>query len=542
MSDGGPGRNQAVGARDPLAGADGPNKGRRGSPLRPSVTRGTIIKLLFLGAINALALSVLPTIWSQRWWPGFIAVVLATIAIDYVYLAKRTVPLKYLIPGTLFALVFQVVPVVYSGYIAFTNYGTGNVLTKEQALDNLTSRVSNVPGATRYRIVVLAADGGTGDLALLLTDESERQFLGTSDGLEELASDRIQTDADGKVTGVDEYVALALRDFADRQEELSSEFSIPIEQGAIQVVTATTAALYEAVFQYDEATETLTNIETGVTYTEFEGNFLSGSGEKLTPGWVAVVGWDNFTRIATSEAIRGPFVRVFLWNYAFAILSVAFTFVLGMGLALVLNHPTLRGKRLYRALLVFPYALPSFMTALVWAGMLNQEYGILNEILGANIPWLRDPWMAKASVLLVNLWLGFPYMFLITTGALQAIPKDLNEAAYVDGATTRQAFRRITFPLLLISVAPLLIASFAFNFNNFNIVYLLNGGGPPIAGAQTPAGHTDILISYTYRLAFESGSGQDYGLASAIAILIFLMVATISAFSFRQTRALEDLA
>ncbi|MDR9452034.1 MAG: ABC transporter permease subunit, partial [Acidimicrobiia bacterium] len=414
--------------------------------------------------------------------------------------------------------------------------------TKEQALDGLTSRVSNVPGATRYRIVVLGGDGGTGDLALLLTDESENQFLGTLDGLEELTSDRIQMDADGKVTGVDGYTALALRDFADRQDELSNDFSVPTDQGTIRVITATSAALYEAVFQYDEATDTIVNIETGVTYTELDGTFVSSTGERLTPGWVAVVGWDNFTRIVTSEAIRGPFVRVFLWNYAFAILSVAFTFILGMGLALVLNHPTLRGKRLYRALLVFPYALPSFMTALVWAGMLNQEYGILNEILGANVPWLRDPWMAKASVLLVNLWLGFPYMFLITTGALQAIPKDLNEAAYVDGATSRQAFRRITFPLLLISVAPLLIASFAFNFNNFNIVYLLNGGGPPIAGAQTPAGHTDILISYTYRLAFESGSGQDYGLASAIAILIFLMVATISAISFRQTRALEDLA
>ncbi len=133
-------------------------------------------------------------------------------------------------------------------------------------------------------------------------------------------------------------------------------------------------------------------------------------------------------------------------------------------------------------------------------------------------------------------------MFLISTGALQAIPAELNEAAFVDGATPRQAFRRVTFPLLLVSLAPLLIASFAFNFNNFNIIFLLNQGGPPIEGAQTPAGHTDILISYTYRLAFESGSGQDFGFASAIAILIFIMVATISAISFRRSRALEELA
>jgi len=192
--------------------------------------------------------------------------------------------------------------------------------------------------------------------------------------------------------------------------------------------------------------------------------------------------------------------------------------------------------------LILPYALPSFMTALIWAGMFNQDFGIINRMLGASIPWLRDPILAKLAILTVNLWLGFPYMFLISTGALQAIPEELKEASFVDGASPRQAFRRITFPLLLVSLAPLLIASFAFNFNNFNIIYLLNGGGPPIEGAQTPAGHTDILISYTYRLAFESGRGSDFGFASAIAIIIFVLVATISALSFRRTRALEEVA
>ena len=141
----------------------------------------------------------------------------------------------------------------------------------------------------------------------------------------------------------------------------------------------------------------------------------------------------------------------------------------------------------------------------------------------------------------VNLWLGFPYMFLICTGALQAIPNELQEAAKVDGAAPPQIFRRVTFPLLMVTVAPLLIASFAFNFNNFNIIYLLTGGDPPIAGAQTPAGHTDILISYTYRLALEGGSGSDFGFAAAIASLIFIMVATVSAISFRRTRVLEEL-
>jgi arabinogalactan oligomer/maltooligosaccharide transport system permease protein len=202
----------------------------------------------------------------------------------------------------------------------------------------------------------------------------------------------------------------------------------------------------------------------------------------------------------------------------------------------------MRGQKFYRAFLIIPYALPSFMTVLVWAGMMNQEFGVINEILGADIPWLRDPTLAKVSILLVNTWLGFPYMFLVCTGALQSIPEETKEAAYVDGASSSQAFRSIVFPLLMIAIAPLLIASFAFNFNNFNVIYLLNQGGPPIEGAATPAGHTDILISYTYRLAFESGSGAQWGFASAIAVLIFLMVAAVSAISFRRTRALEELA
>ncbi|MDF1595002.1 MAG: maltose ABC transporter permease MalF [Acidimicrobiia bacterium] len=539
MKQGEPGRVEETGLSGPSDPAGSPvSREERSSRL--SLSGGTILKLLFLAAVNAIALASIPTIWTARWWAGLIVVVGATLLLDIAYLTRRAIPLKYLIPGTIFALIFQVVPVVYSGYIAFTNYGTGNVLTKEQVLDSISTRVSNVPGATRYQANVLAADGGTGEFALLLTDDAGNQFLGTPEGLQD-PGDIVLDDA-GKVTEVDGYSALALRDLADRQDELQSEFEIPTEQGVIRVVTATSAALYEAVFQYDEASDTVTNIETGITYTPVEGNFVSSTGEKLTPGWVANIGWKNFSRIFTSQAIRGPFVRVFLWNYAFALLSVLFTFVVGLGLAMTLNHPTMRGKKIYRSFLIFPYALPAFLTALVWAGMLNQEYGVVNDVLSTNIPWLRDPWMAKLSVLLVNLWLGFPYMFLITTGALQAIPEDLKEAAFVDGATPRQAFRRITFPLLLVSVAPLLIASFAFNFNNFNIIYLLNGGGPPIAGAQTPAGHTDILISYTYRLAFEAGSGSDFGFASAIAIMIFIMVATISALSFRRTRALEDLA
>lgn len=131
-------------------------------------------------------------------------------------------------------------------------------------------------------------------------------------------------------------------------------------------------------------------------------------------------------------------------------------------------------------------------------------------------------------------------MFLICMGALQSIPDELTEAARVDGASGWQVFRSIKFPLLLVSTAPLLISSFAFNFNNFNTIYLLTGGGPRMAGVSENVGHTDLLITLVYKTAFEGGT-RDYGLASALSILIFLIVAIVSAIAFSRTKALEEL-
>ncbi len=193
-------------------------------------------------------------------------------------------------------------------------------------------------------------------------------------------------------------------------------------------------------------------------------------------------------------------------------------------------------------MLILPYAFPAFLGALVWAGMMNESFGFINQVLlgGAEIPWLTDPWLAKVSVLLVNLWLGFPYMFLVCMGALQGIPEEVNEAGVMDGANPWQIFRRIKLPLLLVTVTPLLIASFAFNFNNFNLIYMLTGGGPRMEDTAIRVGHTDILISMVYKVAF-TGENRDYGLASAFTILIFIVVALISIVSFRKTKALEEL-
>jgi arabinogalactan oligomer/maltooligosaccharide transport system permease protein len=179
------------------------------------------------------------------------------------------------------------------------------------------------------------------------------------------------------------------------------------------------------------------------------------------------------------------------------------------------------------------------MSILVWAGMFDAEYGAINAILNTDIAWFRDGNFAKFAVLLVNLWLGFPYFYLVSSGALQAIPSDLAEAASIDGAKPTQVFRLITLPLLLKILTPLLISSFAFNFNNFNLIYLLTGGGPRNDLDGEIAGATDILISYTYRIAFGTDI-QNLGLASAISVVIFIIVAVISLYGIRKSKVLDE--
>ena len=202
-------------------------------------------------------------------------------------------------------------------------------------------------------------------------------------------------------------------------------------------------------------------------------------------------------------------------------------------------------KKIIRSFLLIPYTIPGLITILIWRGMLNSEFGVINRVLEAWIGWaprwMTEPFWAQVGVLIVNLWLGYPYFMLITSGALQSISSDLYEAATVDGANGWQKFQSITLPLLLVAVGPLLIASYVYNFNNFNLIYLFIAGGPPIVGAATQAGHTDILISYVYKLAFESGGrGVQYGLASAISIVVFIIVGAITLAQYRFTNMWEE--
>lgn len=467
----------------------------------------------------------------------------ATAAIDAIYLLKRwTLPLKFLVPGTVFLLAFQVIPVVYTVNVAFTNYSTGHILSRSEAIQNIRENsLTEAMNGASYSMTLLRDNDGKLVLGLL-DEDSGKTFIGTKAGLQPIPRDRVKLDIDGLIESVQGYSRLRSSEFATIDRELAG-FKVPVGDGkAIQPQGFDSAVTLEPTYRYNARANTFTRIKDGAVFRDNRrGSYVAANGDEIEPGWKTYVGLRNFSRLVHNKLIRDPFLKVFAWTLFFATSVVFVSFALGLLLAIALNKPGLRFQRTYRVLLVIPYAVPAFLSLLVWQGLLNDDFGVVNRIFHTSIPWLFDPWWARFSVIFVSVWLTVPYFFLVSLGALQSIPKELTEAAEVDGGSAWQVFRKVTLPLLLVAVAPLMIASFAFNFNNFNNIFLLTQGGPAL-GDSPIAGATDILISYTYKIAFTAGKGQDYGLATAVGILIFFTVATISAVSFSRTKALENLA
>ncbi|WP_129784439.1 ABC transporter permease subunit [Promicromonospora panici] len=506
---------------------------------------GFLVKLALIALVDALGVYAVLAAWGAGSWGILAAMVALLLVANWAYFSKRALPLKYILPGLAFLLVYQVYVVAYTGYVAFTNYGDGHNSTKEQAIEALlVQNERRVEGSPSSPLTVVA-DGD--ELGFALGSPDGAMQVGTADQPLEPAPDA--TVEDGRVTALPGYTVLTYAEVLESQQEVT-DLRVPVSDdptdGSIRTQDARTGYVFTSTLTYDAPSDTMTDTATGVTYTpNDDGQFEAADGSTLPVGWRVLVGLDNFVTAFGDDRYAGPFGKILLWTFAFAVVSVASTFLLGLFLAIAFNDARLRGRRIYRTLVILPYAIPGFLAALLWSGLLNRSYGFVNEVLlgGAQIPWLTDPVLAKLAVLGVNLWLGFPYMFLICTGALQSLPGDVLEAARIDGAGRWRTWRSITLPLLLVATAPLLISSFAFNFNNFTLIYMLTGGGPRFDDASVPLGHTDILISMVYSVSGLDGTAaKDYGLASALSIVIFVVVATISALAFRRTRSLEEIA
>ncbi|MBD3219647.1 ABC transporter permease subunit [bacterium] len=261
------------------------------------------------------------------------------------------------------------------------------------------------------------------------------------------------------------------------------------------------------------------------------------------PLWELWIGLDNYIDILSDFKVRAASdvgysinFNNFYWTLFFTILwtvsNVTIGVTVGLILALILNAKDLRLKPVYRVILILPWAVPNYITALIWRGMFHQQFGVINQVIqifgGEPLAWFDTWYTSFFAVLATNGWLSFPFMMVVSLGALQSIPGDLYEAARVDGASRWQQFRYVTLPSLKPALVPAVILSVVWTFNMFNIIYLVSGG--------QPAGATEILITDAYKIAFEQ---YRYGYAAAYSTVIFLVLLTYGIWQNRVTKATE---
>jgi maltose/maltodextrin transport system permease protein/arabinogalactan oligomer/maltooligosaccharide transport system permease protein len=502
-------------------------------------------KILGLGLLDALALTSCIIFGLGNEFLALSSVAIATLLLNWLAFSRRSYPFRYLIPGLLFLVAMVVCPMGYNIYISLTNYSTGHILTKLQAIQQFTQREYLPPQPRHFAFMPFLNERG--ELAAVVLEGEEEQLVIFPDGRWEPLEghELVDEDADGTVDRLDTWTRMEQRDLVAHISELQA-LRVPFENGWLRMATFTEFRLFLPCYRYDPAQDILIDQQTGKAYRSVKGQFTSDDGETLDPGWTEYVGLQNFIRLVTTPAYRGPFFRVFLWTMEWSFFTVLFSFAFGLALAILLNDSKMKLRNFYRSLVIVPWAIPGFISILTWRyGFFHTEFGLFNRLLrswlGVAVPWLGEPFWARFSLILVNIWLTYPYMMAVSLGALQSIPDDLYEAARVDGASPWQRFWRITLPLLMIPIAPLLIGSFATTFNNFTVLWLLTEGGPVIRIGE-PAGATDILISYAYKLAFLGARGNEMALSSAVAVVIFVIIITISAISFRRTRMLEEVA
>lgn len=252
------------------------------------------------------------------------------------------------------------------------------------------------------------------------------------------------------------------------------------------------------------------------------------------------VGLKNFIYVLTGP-FKNIFLSVFTWTLVFAIVSTVLCYVVGLILAVLLNNRNMWETNIYRAILIIPWALPGAIAVLTWSGLLNETYGGINLILSIfNIsarPWMTDPFWARVGIIIANVWLGYPFMMNVCLGGLQAISPEMYEVADLDGATWWQKLTKITIPMLMPSSLPLLISTFAYNFNNFGTAYLIMQGMPPRLDTQF-AGYTDILLTSSYKMTLQF---NRYDLGAALSIIIFFIVGILSYINMRMTHAFEEV-
>ncbi|EEP90429.1 maltose ABC transporter permease MalF [Yersinia kristensenii] len=500
-----------------------------------------VLKWLIIGTLSLFTCYLIVLMYAQgEYLFAIVTLILVSLGL-YVFANRRAYAWRYVYPGVAGMGLFVLFPLICTIAIAFTNYSSTNQLTFERAQSVLMDRQFQT--------------GKTYTFGLYPSHDQWRLQLSNPDDNTLLISEpfSLSTTGEQKInvapTSAEQTAEQAsLRIITQNRQALSGLVAILPDGGELRMSSLRQFSGTSPLYKLGADGKELINQQTGVTYRpNIDVGFYQAinadgqwENEKLSPGFTVTIGWKNFLRVLHDEGIQKPFISIFIWTIIFSLLTVVLTVAVGMVLACVVQWDSLKGKAVYRVLLILPYAVPAFISILIFKGLFNQSFGeinlMLNHLFGIKPAWFSDPITAKSMILIVNTWLGYPYMMILCMGLLKAIPDDLYEASAMDGAGPFQNFFRITLPLLIKPLTPLMIASFAFNFNNFVLIQLLTNGGPDMIGTTTPAGYTDLLVSYTYRIAFEGGGGQDFGLAAAIATLIFILVGALAILNLKASK------
>lgn len=508
-------------------------------PNFPSSKSTNWLKYLLAGLVLLLDFYLVVLMYSQgEYLFAILTLVILTSGI-YIFTNKKTYAWRYVYPGITGMTIFILFPLIATIAIAFTNYSGSNQLAFERAVNVLSEQ--RYFSGDKYNFALHQQSDNQYKISLV-NPNTEQTFI--SDNFELTAGNSINVSEQP----FPELEAAPIRLITQNRAALQTIKVVLPDNNELTMSSLRQFSVQKSRYQFDEESKILLNNETGKRYRandeigffqsiDENGNWLN---ETIEPGYTVSIGMDNFVKIFTDEGIQKPFIQIFIWTVLFSLLTVVFTVLVGMVLACLVQWEALKGKAIYRVLLILPYAVPSFISILIFKGLFNQSFGeinmILNQLFGISPEWFNDPFLAKVMILIVNTWLGYPYMMILCMGLLKAIPSDLYEASAMDGASTWQNFSKITFPLLLKPLTPLMIASFAFNFNNFVLIQLLTNGRPDMIGTTTPAGYTDLLVSYTYRIAFEGSGNQDFGLAAAIATIIFLLVGGLALLNIKASK------
>jgi ABC-type sugar transport system permease subunit len=455
----------------------------------------------------------------------------ATCFITLIMLRKSLTHWRWLAAGLVMAVLFTVYPILYTVYLSFTNMSGGHLLTKAQVVHRLSEQMYSPDDGGSWDFNVYQKGG---DFMLLLHKDGSFSTIKPEGALEEM-------DFDEPPSKIDNYNKMSQAEIMQNLQTLGKlDFGRP--PLVVKIISMQEASVQLPLYSYNGSEDTFTDNRDNEIYRSVLGTYTSQSGKTLAPGYFTGIGWKNYTRFLSNAGYLKPIFGILVWNIAFSLFSVLISFGLGMMIALLFED--LKYRRLIRTLLIVPYPIPVLVSIMVWKGLLNENMGlvttVITNIFGSSPKFFTDLNWTRFALILINVYLSYPYFYVLTSGALKAIPKDLFEAASIDGARPFTVVRKIVLPLVMRILAPLVIASFCFNFNNFTLVWGFNAGLPAMADTAVPMGYSDLLISFIYRLGFSSSNAADYGFLFFITVMLFILVALMVFFQTLNTKTIKE--